>query len=149
MSELLNCPFCGKKAKIKETYWPNGKGLRWRRVFCANCKINSVSRVDIEDLKKHWNTRPAERMDLDMGELDKIFNRWQLHEHFEQTTKSGIPDWNYKGMKDDIISTFAYQNIKWPAKRKETEPYNQYANIQWNKAIEACIKAYNEAKDRK
>lgn len=33
---------------------------------------------------------------------------------------------------------------KWPAKRKETEPYNQYANIQWNKAIDACIKAWKD-----
>lgn len=26
----------------------------------------------------------------------------------------------------------------WPEKRKETEPYNQYANIQFNSALTSC-----------
>jgi hypothetical protein len=39
---------------------------------------------------------------LSVEEIIDLFKVFQLHEHFERTTKTGIPNWNYKDLAQAI-----------------------------------------------
>ena len=60
---LLDCPFCGGKARLKEErpfkFWSHGDSVFYT-VECKRCKARSVS-IDSETIAvKRWNRRPVE-----------------------------------------------------------------------------------------
>jgi hypothetical protein len=46
-----------------------------------------------------WLTSPEVREGI-----ANLFKIYQLTEHFEHTTKTGIPDWNYDDLSDAIVN---------------------------------------------
>lgn len=62
-TELKPCPFCGGKAKYYEEHTDNGavevyyREYHYYFVECNCCKVQMLSTLGKEDVKRRWNRR--------------------------------------------------------------------------------------------
>ena len=137
MNELKPCPFCGSDAIFIDNNLISG----------VNCPMGCCSRKTI----KEWNARPTPKEGLKALGEEKVLNLLSCNQDYEQ-----IPLKTRKKISEAICKTFGVPDVEWPEKKnyyKDKRDGESGNPTKWDyawgegydKAIDACITAYQKA----